>query len=134
MAAREIHCMTHVGDQQGEHLDMERGQKSAWPHVVAGAVIFGLTSLFVFSGIFEAVVSATFSSFNLGFITSVLSLAFDFGWVWWVYLDRWRVNEAYTSRYVSGPGSLAYVPLISIGYALSRCVERLQTSFSKPPP
>lgn len=121
----------NVGDHQNEHLDMERGERKAWPHVIVGAVIFGLISLFVFAGLFEAVVSAIFSKHNFGFCTSIVALAMTGGWVWWVYLDRWRVNEAYSSRYVTGPEAIAYVPLLSIGYALSRCVERLQTNFSK---
>jgi len=121
-----------VGDHQGEHLDMERGERRAWPHVIAGAVMFSLISFFVFAGLFEAVISALFSKHNFGLCTSLCAMAFTGGWVWWVYLDRWRVNEAYSSRFVRGPETLFYVPVLSIGYALSRLVERLQTNFSKP--
>lgn len=126
--------MEKIGDHLGEHLEMERGEANAWPHVIIGATVLGLISGFVFVGLFEAIISSLFSKHNFGFCTSVLSLALTGVWIYWIYLDRWRVNEAYSSRFVTHPATLAYVWMISIGYALSRVVERMQTKFAKPPP
>ena len=109
---------------------MKRGKRSAWPHVIIGAVIMSLVSAFVLAGVCELIISAIFSAHNFGVCASVMSLLLTTVFVYWVYLDRWRVNEAYTSRYVTaGPISLLYLPMISIGYALSRAVERMQTKF-----
>ena len=123
----------HIGDHQGEHLHMERGEQSAWPHVIIGAGMLFSVSVFIIVGFFDAIVSRLFTT-NLGLCTSVGAVALGMGIVWWIYLDRWRVNEAYTSRQVTGPATLMYLPMISIGYALSRLVERLKNAFAKQPP
>jgi hypothetical protein len=121
--------MANVGDHLGEHLAMKRGKRSAWPHVIIGAVIMGFVSAFVLSGICELIVSGLFSAHDFGVCSSAMSLLLTSVFIFWVYLDRWRVNEAYTSRYVTGPVTLIYLPMVSIGYALSRAVERTQTKF-----
>ncbi len=111
---------------------MERGEHSAWPFVFMGAALVWLIFFFIYAGLFGALVSMVISSVDLGWLSSLLAAGASTFMLWFVYLDRWRVNEAYTSRLGFGPIQFAYVPIVSVGYALSRCVERLQTNFSSP--
>ncbi|MBL9037693.1 MAG: hypothetical protein JNG84_04175 [Archangium sp.] len=114
-----------TGDRAGEHTTMERGKGSAWPHVITGAVLFGAIVTFIFSGVLHALVVANVTAVDLGFPMTVLALGLGIGVVAFVYFDRWRVNEAHSSTYGTSPMHLFFVPMISIGYALSRFVERV---------
>lgn len=115
-----------LGDQAGEHLEMERGKAKAWPHVIAGATLFGLITLFLLSALLDAIFHGVFPRVDLSLFTSVLAFVLTPVVVAAVYFDFWRVNEAYTSRHVTGLIAIAYVPLISVGYAMTRFGERVQ--------
>lgn len=123
-----------IGDRAGEHLEMERGTANAWPHVIAGATLFGLFALFLLSALLDALFHGVFSRVDLSLFTSVLAFVLTPVVVGVVYFDRWRVNEAYTSRHVSGLIAIAYVPLLSVGYAMTRFAERAQGFLGRPSP
>jgi hypothetical protein len=105
-----------IGDAEGEHLYVQRGQYGAWLYVVLGFLI-----------------STLFWSGTLGGLLLVLKLHAE--WLtlavgavvsFFVFRDRWRVNEAFTSRYLSGLMnlSLLYAPVVSFVYAHVRGVKK----------
>jgi hypothetical protein len=121
------------GDRAGEYQRMERGRYSAWLYVGIGFVyvvlLIGVTvglgvgaaGVFLarFLGAGHDAVAAT------GFVCdAVVSIAAAY----FIYRDRWRVNEAVSSRTCSGVMnlSLIYVPAVSAIYALARGFGKLR--------
>jgi hypothetical protein len=114
------------GDRAGEHRQMRRGRFSAWVHVILAflgqiAVVYALlVSVLTTAG-------KSLQSGTLGFLM-LLTLAVAIGTAVWTFWDRWRVNEAFSSRFCSGLAniSILYVPIISYVYANYRAVQRLR--------
>ncbi len=105
-----------IGDAAGEHHYAQRGRYSAWIHVVLGFLI-----------------STLFWSGTLGSLLFLLNLRAEWltlpvGGVvsFFIFRDRWRVNEAFTSRYLSGVANLSlfYAPVVSVIYAHVRGVKK----------
>jgi hypothetical protein len=117
-----------IGDKAGEYLEADRGMYNAWAHVIVSFIYF-----FVFIGCFIAYI---FSLFGIAATTPyntetalflVMSLILGILFSIIVYWDRWRVNEAFSSRFCSGSGgiSLIYVPIIALCYAIFRGLKKL---------
>jgi hypothetical protein len=122
-----------VGDRAGEHLWMERGRYSAWPHVVCGffvavlivSLTVGLIPALIGGGIADQLMNVTEDNVRWVLIpcwfgpSAILTLL--------AFHDRWRCIEAFASRYASGALalSLAYVPLVAAAYGLKRGWQKL---------
>lgn len=112
-----------VGDSGREHLSIERGKYDA-----SGYVEFAFFGQVVFVGI---LIARLLSSIGLEatndaviIIASIVAVSSTL----WVYFDRWRCIEAYSSRFCSGIAnfSLFYVPVLALVYANYRAIARLQ--------
>jgi hypothetical protein len=105
-----------IGDAEGEHLYAQRGKYGAWLYVVLG---FLISTLF-----WSTPLSAVLLALNI----RVEWIAFISGGAvsYFIFRDRWRVNEAFTSRYLSGVAnlSLLYAPVVSFVYAHVRGVKK----------
>lgn len=127
-------AMSHgpVGDREGEHLHMDRGRYSAWTYVVLGflfeiVLLGGTLGLLVGAGVGKLMdaVSTDPKTVEAGVILTagIVGLA----GAYLVFRDRWKVNEAVSSRFCSGLMnlSLLYVPIVSICYANYRGIKKL---------
>jgi len=105
-----------IGDAAGEHHYAQRGRYSAWIHVVLGFLISSLFWSTPF-GLALALMNL-FPPFLSTFCGAVVS--------YFIFRDRWRVNEAFTSRYLSGVANLSlfYAPVVSVIYAHVRGVKK----------
>jgi hypothetical protein len=105
------------GDRAGEHLMMIRGRYSAWTHVV-------------FAFLLEAALLGALPAISLALVLHDAGLALGFAvgafLAWRVFRDRWRCNEAFSSRWCSGLMNLSvlYVPLVALVYANVRGVQK----------
>jgi hypothetical protein len=127
-------AMSHgpVGDRAGEHMHMEHGRYSAWAYVVIGfiyeALFLGATlGLLAGAGVGKLIqaVNDNPQTLDLGiFVTAALV---GIGGAYFVFRDRWKVNEALSSRFCSGVANLSmlYVPIVSVVYANVRGVKKL---------
>jgi len=119
------------GDSAGEHLRMQRGRYRATVYVVfaflmqIGIVtgIFALGAAFVAAaGNFndDATAVVTLGASGTGLLGGV-ALAY------FVFRDRWKCIEAFSSRFCSGLMnlSLMYVPIVALVYANVRGVQKL---------
>jgi hypothetical protein len=119
------------GDSAGEHLNMQRGRYRATIYVVFAF----LMQIGIVTGIF---------ALGAGLITAVAGLNDDatavialgaagtgfLGGValaYFVFRDRWKCIEAFSSRFCSGLMnlSLLYVPVVALVYANVRGVQKL---------
>jgi hypothetical protein len=114
---------TGVGDSGGEHLRMERSPYDAWVHV--GIAFFAEVAIVgVLLGLSLSRVPGLSAT---GDVVPGLAIVGAVGFTLWVYWDRWRCIEAYSSKYCSGCAnvSYAYVPVLTFLYANYRAVRRL---------
>jgi hypothetical protein len=116
------------GDRAGEHLDMRRGRYPAWLYVGAGFVLQVLVVSTVVGALLAAAVRAGGASTDV--IRSVHLVSFPAGiaGALWTFWNRWRVNEAFSSRFCAGLMniSILYVPIVSWGYANYRAFLKLR--------
>jgi hypothetical protein len=121
------------GDRAGEYLRMSRGRYSAWAYVVIGFIYVGLLmgvtvglGVGALGGFLASLVGAGHSAVGSTVVIcdAVAALAVTI----LIFRDRWKVNEAFSSRACSGIVnlSLLYVPVIAAGYALVRGVGKLR--------
>lgn len=119
------------GDRAGEHLRMKRGRFRATVYVyfaflmqmalVAG--VFALTA-----GIIAAV--ANFDDDATGMVTLAAGATGAVGGgflAYFVFRDRWKCIEAFSSRFCSGLMNLSimYVPIVALVYANVRGIQKL---------
>lgn len=116
------------GDAANEHLTMKRGRYSAWVYV--GFAFF--FQMVILGGIPGAVVGALIDAAGIhgsapGFVGLALGVIIGGGGAYLTFRDRWRVNEAFSSRFCAGLMnlSLMYVPLIALVYANVRGIQKL---------
>jgi hypothetical protein len=116
------------GDAASEHLTMKRGRYSAWIYV--GFAFF--FQAMILGGIPAAIVGALIDAAGLhgaapGFIGLAVLVIVGGGGAYLTFRDRWRVNEAFSSRFCAGLMnlSLMYVPIISLVYANVRGIQKL---------
>ncbi len=112
------------GDKAGEYRTMKRGSYSAWMHVVFAFI--GQAAILA-ALLLAAAARLAPSSLTTG-VGLIVCWAMALGASLWTFWDRWRVNEAFSSRFCSGLAnlSLLYVPLMSWGYANYRAVQKLR--------
>lgn len=113
-----------VGDSGGEHLAIPRGKYDASAYV--GIAFFGQVALvgtLVASMVslvprLEATSDGTLTVAVIAALSTTL----------WVYSDRWRCIEAYSSQFCSGIVNLSvlYVPTVAFIYANYRAMMRLK--------
>jgi hypothetical protein len=108
---------------------MNRGAYKAWAHVVMGFIYVAALFLGIFLSIAMAILrpaaqhsSTTEMVISLA-VCGSLALALSIAIFW----NRWRVNEAFSSRFCSGCANLSiiYVPFISGMYALVRGIKKI---------
>lgn len=112
-----------VGDSGNEAARMKHGRYRAWLHVHFGFFVqMGLVGYLAAMGLASHSHGDAISYTILGvasFVASVSTL--------WVYADRWRCIEAFSSRFCSGSANLSilYVPVVAIIYANYRGLKKL---------
>ncbi|MFO0593184.1 MAG: hypothetical protein U0441_36915 [Polyangiaceae bacterium] len=116
------------GDAALEHLYMKRGRYSAWVYVVLAYIMeaFVIGCLVGLPG--GLLVGYLAKSDDAMAITMLaLGVPGGFGLAYLVFRDRWRVNEAFSSRFCVGIMniSIMFVPLVSFVYANVRGVKKL---------
>jgi hypothetical protein len=116
-----------IGDRAGEHLSMRRGRYGAWAYVVVGFILQVLMVTILAAGVIEEICKAlglklpqdavTLASLGVGSLIGIVT-----------FRNRWRVVEAFSSRFCSGlvNFSMVYVPFIAWGYANWRAVLKLR--------
>jgi hypothetical protein len=116
------------GDRAGEHLDMRRGRYPAWLYVGVGFILQMLFVSTVVGALLAATVRAAGAAPDV--IRSVHLVSFPAGIAvaLWTFWNRWRVNEAFSSRFCAGLMniSILYVPIVSWGYANYRAFLKLR--------
>lgn len=112
-----------IGAAEGEHAVMKRGQYSAWGYVVAGALVLCV----VVSALIAAAIEALFALGADAPVEWIVAFAAGIGSTVAIFWDRWRVVEAFASRFCTGLANLSIliVTPIALGYALVRAVARL---------
>lgn len=119
------------GDRAGEHLRMKRGRFRATVYVFFAflmqiAVVAGIFALG--AGIIGAV--ASFDDDVTGMITLAAGSTGAVGGgvlAYFVFRDRWKCIEAFSSRFCSGLMNLSilYVPFVALVYANVRGIQKL---------
>jgi hypothetical protein len=118
-----------IGDAAGEFRRIRRGGHRAWAYV---AVAFALEICFVSFDIHD-LLQHTRAAHNPD-ATVLLSAAAGIALSLWVYNDRWRCIEAFSSRFCFGSGWVAlltshlcmiWVPSIAFVYANYRGLRKL---------
>ncbi len=113
-----------IGDAAGEHLEMRRGKYDAWIWVgIAFLMQIGLVGSLV--GLLPILYFGGDEMLTVGLcVGGVIGLVAAF----FTFRDRWRVNEAFSSRFCSGLAnlSLIYVPWIALVYANIRGLKKLR--------
>jgi hypothetical protein len=114
------------GDRAGEYFKIGHGRYSAWPYVVIAfgyqvaiiAAIVATSLIGLFHGQSEAV-QGTLIAVGIGAGIAA---------TWFVFRDRWRCIECYSSFACSGVMnlSLLYVPFVSLVYANVRGFRKLR--------
>jgi hypothetical protein len=116
------------GDAASEHLTMKRGRYSAWVYV-GFAFFFQIGLLGFIPGILVGVVADAIGIIGgvAGIIGLCVGLIVGIGGAYLTFRDRWRVNEAFSSRFCAGIMniSLMYVPIIALVYANVRGIQKL---------
>ena len=119
------------GDRAGEHLRMTRGRYRATVYVVFAF----LMQIGIVAGLFAVAAAVISAVANLDDdVTGLLTLgAATTGAVgggvlaYFVFRDRWKCIEAFSSRFCSGLMnlSLLYVPVVALVYANVRGIQKL---------
>jgi hypothetical protein len=119
------------GDRAGEHLRMKRGRFGATVYVFFAflmqmAIVAGFFALI--GGIVAAV--ANLDDGVTGMITLGLGATGAVGGgilAYFIFRDRWKCIEAFSSRFCSGLMNLSimYVPFIALVYANVRGIQKL---------
>lgn len=116
------------GDAANEHLTMKRGRYSAWVYV--GFAFF--FQMVILGGIPGTIVGALIDAAGIhgavpGYVGLALGVIIGGGGAYLTFRDRFRVNEAFSSRFCAGLMnlSLMYVPLIALVYANVRGIQKL---------
>lgn len=110
-----------IGDAAGEFQYIKRGRYNAMTYVglafVGEVILLGI----VFSGLLEKVPALN------GNVELIICGAAGAFFAWLVFRDRWKCNEAFSSRFCSGVSntSLIYVPAIALAYANWRGIQKL---------
>ncbi|MEW5738034.1 MAG: hypothetical protein AB1938_03855 [Myxococcota bacterium] len=119
--AQTMQASMDPGDAAGEHLNMHRGNYSAWVYVVLGFCLNALVW-----GVLIIVPLEMIRRQPMGEAAFLFALVVGAGISVVTYWDRWRCNEAFTSRYLSGIVniSLLYAPILSCLYANYRGVKK----------
>lgn len=114
-----VHIVIPIGDRAGEHLAIEHGKYDAWLHVVVGFVLevalLGALPYWVLAHISPAV------GLGAGVVVGGAAAI-------WVFHDRWRCIEAFSSKFCSGlmNASILYVPFVAVVYATIRGIGKLR--------
>lgn len=104
-----------VGDKAGEHLNIERGEYSAWLYVVAGlclnSFLWGLVFLFPVQALRHGAEVTDRLMIVMSFLGAIPSFI--------TFHDRWRCTEAHVSKYLSGVMNLSmiYAPWLVVACA-----------------
>jgi hypothetical protein len=118
-----------IGDAAGEYRRIPRGPHRAWAYVIV-AFTFEICSL---SEIVYGLLRHTKTAHNPD-ATVLLSVAAGILLSMWVFNDRWRSIEAFSSRFCIGSGRVAlitthlcmlWVPSIAFVYANYRGLRKL---------
>lgn len=119
------------GDAAGEHMNMKRGRYRATIYVVFAF----LMEIGIVTAIFAAIGGIIGAAGNLddqvaGLITMALAgtgLCGGIALAYFVFRDRWKCIEAFSSRFCSGLMnlSLLYVPWVALVYANVRGIQKL---------
>jgi hypothetical protein len=116
------------GDAAGEHLHMKRGRYSAWPYVVIAFVgeaglVGGIPGMLL--GVAARAAGAPRDAASL--ITLVATFLCGLPVAYLVFKDRWKCNEAFSSRFCIGVMnvSILFVPIIAFVYANVRAAQKL---------
>ncbi|APR77256.1 Hypothetical protein A7982_02603 [Minicystis rosea] len=125
-AADPPNTSTH-GDAAGEHLTMKRGRFSAWPYVVLAflAEIF-LVGL-IPSSILGVILDAAGAPREAAGFAVIAGMLVGIPVAYFVFRDRWRCIEAFSSRFCVGLMniSILFVPAIALVYANVRGFQKL---------
>ena len=113
--------MEQIGDSAGEHLWIEHGKYSAWTHVVIAFIL-------------EVIALGAAPAFALGHMLRLGDIGIGIGGAVglagaiWVFNNRWRCIEAFSSKFCSGVMnlSLLYVPAVAFIYANARGLGKLR--------
>ncbi len=119
------------GDAAGEHLNMKRGRYRATIYVVFAF----LMQIAIVAGVCAVVGALIGAAANLDDdVTGVITLALGgtglcggIALAYFVFRDRWKCIEAFSSRFCSGLMnlSLLYVPWVALVYANVRGIQKL---------
>ncbi len=118
-----------IGDAAGEYRFIRRSRHRAWVYVVV-SFVFEICAL---SGEIYELLKHTKAAHNLD-AAVLLSVAAGILLSVWVYHDRWRCIEAFSSRFCFGAGRVSfltahlcmvYVPVIAFFYANYRGLRKL---------
>jgi hypothetical protein len=107
---------------------MKRGRFSAWPYVVLAFLgqiaMCGLIPALLIGLILNV---AGVRDDVMGVLVLLIGGGAGIGGAYLTYRDRWRCNEAFSSRFCSGLMnlSLLYVPAIAFVYGNVRGVQKL---------
>ena len=111
-----------------EHLSMKRGRYSAWVYV-GFAFCFQIGILGFLPGTLVGIVADAMGIVSgvAGIIGLCVGLIVGVGGAYLTFRDRWRVNEAFSSRFCAGLMNLSimYVPIVSLIYANVRGIQKL---------
>ncbi len=127
-------AMSHgpVGDRAGEFLHMNRGRYSAWAYVVIAfifEVLFlgGTIGLLIGAGVGKLIQGVSDHPHTMEYGIAITCGIVGIAGAIFVFRDRWKVNEALSSRFCSGLANLSmlYVPIISFVYANVRGIKKL---------
>lgn len=118
-----------IGDAAGEYRFMRRGKYRAWAYVVV-SFVFEICAL---SGEIYALLKYTKAGSHQD-AAVLLAVAAGILLSIWVYNDRWRCIEAFSSRFFLDAGRLTfltthlcmgYIPVIALAYANYRGLRKL---------
>ncbi len=118
------------GDAAGEYLFMRRGGLRAWAYV---AVSFIFEICWLSMMVFE-LLKRTKAGHDSPNLTVLIAVAAGIALSVWVYNDRWRCIEAFSSRFCFGTGyaalitthlCMAWVPSFAFAYANYRGLRKL---------
>ncbi len=127
-------AMSHgpVGDRAGEYMHMEHGRYSAWSYVVIGFIfealfLGGTLGLIAGAGVGKLIQAVSNDPKTLDYSIFITAAIVGIAGAYLVFRDRWKVNEALSSRFCSGLMNLSmlYVPVVSFVYANVRGVKKL---------
>jgi hypothetical protein len=118
-----------IGDAAGEYRFIRRGKYRAWAYVVVSFVF----EICILSGEIYALLKYTKAGSNQD-AAVLVAVAAGILLSIWVYNDRWRCIEAFSSRFFldAGPMSfitahlcMGYMPIIALFYANYRGLRKL---------